>query len=84
MTQPAIELDLLEQFIVAPDLRQTAEAALLAFRGIVSGEHFSAMLFNAKLHLVEFTDPGAGYCTARRPPEVPHHASRITFYVSLI
>ena len=53
MTQPAIELDLLEQFIVAPDLRQTAEAALLAFRGIVSGEHFSAMLFNAKLRLVE-------------------------------
>ena len=53
MTQPAIDLDLLEQLIVAPDLRQTAEAALMAFRGIVPGEHFSAMLFNAKLHLVE-------------------------------
>jgi DNA-binding CsgD family transcriptional regulator len=53
MTQPAIKLDLLEQIVVAPDLRQTAEAALMAFRGIVPGEHFSAMLFNAKLRLVE-------------------------------
>ena len=53
LAQPAIQLDLLEQLIVAPDLRQTAEAALTAFRGIVSGEHFSALLFNVKLRQVE-------------------------------
>ncbi len=53
LVRSSAALDLLEQLIVAPDLRQTAEAALAALRDIVPGEHFSALLFNAKLRQVE-------------------------------
>ena len=49
----ALRLDLLERIIVAPDLRQTAQAALAAFREVVPGEHFSAILFNPQLRQVE-------------------------------
>ena len=56
----ALRLDLLERIIVAPDPRQTAEAALTAFREVVPGEHFSAIWFNAATRRSEvfFLDHG--------------------------
>ena len=49
MPKPAVKLELLEQILLAPDLRQTAEAALAAFREVSPGDHFSAIWFNANL-----------------------------------
>ena len=48
MGQRAIKLDLLEQLIAVPAPRQLAEVALQAFRDVVPGDHFSAILFNVK------------------------------------
>ena len=60
MPKQAIKLKLLEQIIAAPDLRQTAEAALAAFREVSPGDHFSAICFNAATRRAEvfFLDHG--------------------------
>ena len=50
----------MSQIIAAPDLRQTAEAALAAFREVSPGDHFSAICFNAATRRAEvfFLDHG--------------------------
>jgi DNA-binding CsgD family transcriptional regulator len=60
MPKQAIKLDLLEQIIAAPDLRQTAEAALAAFREVAPGDHFSAICYNSEERRAEvfFLDHG--------------------------
>ena len=65
MAKDAIKLESLEQIITAPDRRQLAEAALLAFRDCVPGEHFSAILLKAKVHKIEDYCLGQSWLAAK-------------------
>ena len=67
MGQRAIKLDLLEQLIAVPDPRQLAEVALQAFRDVVPGDHFSAILFNVKTRKVEDYFLNQGWLAANTP-----------------
>lgn len=46
MPKPAINLESLERIVAAQDFRQTAEAALEAYRAVSPGDHFSAICFD--------------------------------------
>ena len=67
MTRPAINLESLEQLIAAPGPRQLAEVALQAFREVVPGEHFSAILFNLKTLKVADYFLDQGWLAANTP-----------------
>ena len=67
MTRPAINLESLEQLIAALGPRQLAEVALQAFREVVPGEHFSAILFNLKTLKVADYFLDQGWLAANTP-----------------